>query len=282
MRTLMLAAALAAVTAASGCAEPLCNTADCDNQLIVARNIAFAGEQPDNVTEGFDLDGIVSVGDDSTSCRQNDYVGPDGTPGIDNQFAVLWEAIVDVIGDAAEGLVLGAINDGNLLLMMEIAGIDDPLNDDCVDVNIFIGDGKPDVGNDGYITSGQTFDVADDSPYSHVECGTLVDGVLRAGPFDGTIRVSILDTRFDLDIFGAVISGELQPDGSMYATMGAGVLAEQIITVANEADYRLEGLVDTIVRNRADLARNEFGDCEQISATMLFDGTSGFLYEDAR
>ena len=58
--------------------------------------------------------------------------------------------------------------------------------------------------------------------------------------------------------------------------------AEQIITVANEADYRLEGLVETLVRNRADLARNEYGDCDQISATMLFDGTPGFLYGDAR
>lgn len=277
----MIITALVAV-ASTGCSEPLCNTAECDSQLIVARNIAFAGEQPDNVTLGFDLDDIVSTGDDSPSCRQVDYVAPDGTPGIDNQFAVLWEAIVDVIGDAAEGLVLGAINDGNLLLMIEISGIDDPQNDPCVDVDLFIGDGKPDVGNDGYITSGQTFDIAEDSPYTHVECAWLEDGVLHTPPFDGTIRVSVLDTRFDLAVFDARISGELQADGSMYATMGAGVLGEEIITVANDADYRLEGLVETLVRARADLARNEFGDCEQLSATLLFDGTPGFLYEDAR
>lgn len=281
MRTIIQtsALALAALTAAAGCSPALCESGDCENRVIVARNIAFATEQPGGVAEGFDLDDIVSTGTDTTSCNREDYVAPDGREGIDNQFAVLWDAIVNVIGDAVDGLILGAINDGFLLFMIELDGIDDLENDDCVRVEIYVGEGKPIVGTDGYIASSQTFGRGDKGPLSVIECGTIVDGVLDAGPFDGELPISILDVSFDLEVFDARFRGRLNPDGTVTAVLGAAIDSAQIIEVGEGADYRLEGLVGPLVRNRSDMARDEFGDCQRLSATMLYDGTTAFFYD---
>lgn len=277
----LLAMVMVASAASTGCGTALCEDGECETQVVVARNISFAMEQDNGVAEGFDLDGLESEGTDIQSCNQVDYVAPDGRTGIDNQFAVLWEAIVNVIGDAVDGLIVGAINDGNLLFMAEMRGIDNRQNDDCVEVNIFVGSGQPIVGTDGHIVPGQTFDISEQNTGSHIECGKIKDGVLTAGPFDGEIPIHILDVTFNLKVYGAMIRGELHDDGSMTAVLGAAVDSEQVIEVAEQNDYRLEGLVGTLVRNRSDMARDEFGDCQRLSATMLYDGVSSYIYEDS-
>jgi hypothetical protein len=281
MRNLMISiVGLAACL--GGCSPDLCDSGECETRVVVARNISFAMEEGDGVAEGFDLDGRVSEGVDLQSCNQPDYVAPDGRTGIDNQFAVLWEAIVDVIGDAVDGLLVGAINDGNLLFMAEMRGLDDPRNDECVEVNIFLGTGQPLVGTDGLIVPGQTFDVGEEGNLSHIECGVVKDGILTAGPFDGEIPIHILDVQFNLRVHDAMIRGELRDDGSMSAIIGAAVDGQQIIDVAEQNDYRLEGLVGTLVRNRSDMGRDEFGDCQRLSATMIYDGISAYTFEDAQ
>lgn len=273
---------IAAALAAAGCSDPLpCSSGTCEDRVAVGQYITFGVEEPEGVTPGFDLDDLVSSGDDFESCRQPDFVAPDGTRGIDNQFALLWAAITDIIGDAADGLLMGAINDGNLLMMVRFEGIDDLEYDDCVDVSVFLGEGKPFIGTDGLITSGQTFDVAPDTPMSRVACAVLEDGVVTTDHFDGVIPISILDVSFDLEIYQARLRAELHDDGSITATIGAGVSVDQVIEVAEGADYRLEGLVSTLVRNRADLAPDEYGECQRMSATLLVDGTRAFLYEDS-
>jgi hypothetical protein len=276
----LTAAALVAACAAEDDAA-LCAAAACEPLVVVARSISFATEQADGVSEGFDLDGLVSDGTDAASCRQQDYTSPAGVPGIDNQFSILWEAITNVIDDAVDGLVRGAINDGSLVFVIELSGVDDRSNDDCVDLRILLGAGKPDIGTDGYITSGQTFDVAPGSPQSYFPCATIRAGVLEAGPFDGEIPVSVLDFNFTMRVYDAYVRAALHEDGSMTATLGAALEAEQIIEIGESADYRLVGLVSTLVRNRADLDPNELGECQKMSATLLLEGVSAFLYADA-
>lgn len=274
---------LALATLVSACDTEdagLCASGECEPVVVVARGIAFATEQADGVSMGFDLDGRISDGTDFESCRQEDYVSPDGEPGIDNQFSILWKAITNVIDDAVDGLLRGAINDGSLLFIIELTGVDDRLNDDCVDLRILQGAGKPDIGTDGYITSGQTFDIASDSPQSYFPCATLRDGVLEAGPFDGEVPVSVLDFNFTMRVYNALVRATLHEDGSMTAMIGTALEAEQIIEIGESADFRLVGLVSTLVRNRADLDPDEFGECQKMSGTLLLDGVSAFMYED--
>jgi hypothetical protein len=274
---------VAAACAAAACTDELCPSGDCEPRVFVARDIAFAVEGPDGVSDGFDLDGVVSAEGDPAGCGQPDFVAPDGRPGIDNRFAVLWSAVVELIGDAAEGLVRGAINSGTLLLIIELRGVDDPREDDCVDVNLILGAGLPDVGTDGYITSGQTFDIDTAAPFTTVPCARVRDGVLEVGPFDGALRMSVLEVNADLRMHGARIRGPLAPDGSFDGLMGAGLEIDQIVEVANSTDNipdEVQGLVETLVGNLADLARDEFGDCRHISAALHYQGVSAFLYED--
>ena len=278
MRAIALAGLIA--LAVAGC-DDVCPTGECETRAVVSRQITFATEV-DGVSEGFDLDGIVSDGSDPESCRQPDYLGPDGTEGVDNQFAVLWDAIVTIAGDAVEGLVQGAIADGSLLLMVEVDGIDDPVYDDCVGVGIFMGAGKPDIGTDGLITTGQTFDMAPTSPYTRIDCAEIRDGVVLAGPFDGIVPVQILDVGFELEVHDAHLRGTLREDGSMDIVLGAGVPTQQIIDVANDADGFDAGVVIQLVNARADMARDdELQECTQISATILVDGASAFVFEEA-
>ncbi len=274
--------ALAAVVAAGCSSDEVCATGDCTEHVFVSRGITFAQED-DGITAGFDLDERVSADDDIPSCGWEDYVDADGRQGIDNQFALLWGVILDAAGDAVEGLLQGAINDGTLLIGVEMIGVDDLQNDDCVAVDMLILAGQPDIGTDGLITTGQTFDIREDSPEMHVDCGVIEDGIITAGPFDGFIPVQLLAVAFDLKVHGAYIRGTMNDDGTVSFVLGAGVEVQQIIDVANNipGSEDLAGVITPLMRNRADLARDEFGDCQQLSATMLVDSAPAFIYADA-
>jgi len=258
-----------------------CGDDESEPVQYVAQVINFAGPMANDVSIGFNLDGIVSDGADRDSCNQVDWTSPNGAPGVDNAFAILWDALLDVAGDAVVGLIAGAIADGTLLMMFELDGVTDPADSECVGGRIFIAAGAPDIGTNGLITSGQTFDRSAGSAVTEIPCGPMKDGVAVMGPFAGVLPIKVLDVRFDLPVHDALMQVRLREDGTMEAIIGAAIANETLKEVALQADNaEIEGLLTVLIDRVADLDPDESGICRSTSATMMVEAVPAFIYAD--
>jgi len=167
--------------------------------------------------DGFDLDGVVSTADaPSSACAHDDFVDPAGTPGIDLQY---WRAVGCVRGfqpgEIADVVVSQAVRDGSMTILLELRGVDDPLNDDDVRVQIYASPDAPPVGAGGEVLPFGTLSADADARYrSAVGAGRIVDGVLTAGPMDVRVRLNIQIVAGDLTFHDARVRIALHPDGS--------------------------------------------------------------------
>ena len=105
----------------------------------VIYELKFGREEPSGISLGDNIDQQVSDGQDPSSCYQSDLSSPDGEEGIDNQFAKIIPLIEAVGGEAIEGLAQGIINQGRLLMMLQLTALDDEdlSEDDCFHLESF-------------------------------------------------------------------------------------------------------------------------------------------------
>ena len=154
---------------------------------------------------GFNLDNAVSPDGEEASCGHGDLTSPSGEEGIDNQFAELWSTIYPIVGEQVNALLQNAINEGRVLVMVELEGVDDLYEDDQVSVRVFRGISRPDIGTRGLITPDQTFQFDYNSPITSVEDAQIQGGELTVGPVEFNIPLTILD----LDIIAKIELGML-------------------------------------------------------------------------
>ena len=168
---------------------------------------------------GFDLDSTVSSGD-TPPCAHDDFVAPDGTPGIDYglwSFLRQYEPLQK--DQLIDSVIRSAVKNGEMSIVMELGGVDDMVNDDAVTVQIFSTQDSPLVGTDGQVLPNGTLAVHPDSLYhSTIATGAIKDGVLEAGPFDVSLKFFIqivdadmllTDSWIRLDLGDATASGVL-------------------------------------------------------------------------
>ncbi len=253
------------------------------SHVNVVRALGIAGELEPGVAEGFDLDERSSPPGEEDSCQHGDAVSPDGQEGIDNQFGRMWPAIEPLVGEAVEGLLQGAINEGRILMMMELADLDDLQNDDNVTFNIYRGSLDPQIGTFGLIAPDQTFRIDDSFPLTSVEGLKLENGELVAGPVPIQFPIDILDARFNMNIQDALVRVQIHDDGSFTGVIGGAfsvpdVIGELLMTGA-AAETRL---VAPAFEANADMGRDEDGTCNLLSAAFVFEGTTAFVVRDAQ
>lgn len=246
--------------------------------VLVSYGFVRADPMRGGVVDGFDLDDRASTAGDPMSCRHADFTSPDGVPGIDNQFARLLPVVDSMTGGAVDGLIQGAVNNGQLLLAVTMDGVDDLREDACVRLTFQRVQGVPLVGSDMRIDPGQTFDLMRDEPVGRATA-RIRGGVLEAGPFELPFPVAVLDARFVMDLHGARIRARVGPDGSFSGVIGAGINWQAVgETIAR---YGIgEGLQSMLVgalRLFADLAPDSGGVCRQISAGLRFDARPAFV-----
>lgn len=249
--------------------------------MVMISEIWFARIE-DGRSVGFDLDGDVSTAGGAGGCGVADVVTPDGVEGIDNSFAALLPALEAIGAEAIEPLLQAAVDDGELLLMLEMQGLDDRAQDDCVDLTISRAQGEPAVGGLGRIVPGQTFDRLADAPPAKVACSALQDGVLRASPFELPLPVTIFDESLYLDLLGGVVEVELREDGSVRGAIGAGISTAQLqenIASLDGVESAIINLASTALASRADLAPDEGGTCTQMSVVLEFEAVSAYFFE---
>ena len=255
-------------------------------RVAILDTLRFTRELEPGVALGFDLDGTVSAGGDPATCGKTDFVSPDGTPGIDNQLALL-TPLFDFVGiGAVEGLIQGAIEEGGLLLGFRIEGLTDPGADADVTVTLLVAQGTPLLGTDGQLLSGQTFRLADDSPDLAAPTARVEGGVLTAGPFDAVLPIVVFGKRYELPFYQAQIRATLTYDGGLSdGVFGGEVRIADLLALAalaNQGDDNILPAVTTVLEDIGDLAPDPAGVCRSMSAALGFTAVSAFLFESPR
>ena len=235
------------------------------------------------VTAGFDIDNRVSDSTDVSSCRKEDYTSPppESTPGVDNQLGPLLASAEDTFHIRAN--LEANVQSGAILVLLEVRGVDDLVNDDRVEVDAYVGllpagVSAPMLDAMGHITAGQTFDVDAMSAAADMTAlitlrGSIEDGRLAAGPGDFTMSLPLADTRvtfeaksahiaFDIDattLSDGVVGGALDVDDTVAAMEG--------VMGFDAATARL------LLETNADLDRDDAAmECQSISIALAFEG----------
>ena len=191
-----------------------------DSHANVVRTMRIVGQSEPGVALGFDLDETVSGDDDVETCRHGDLTDPDGRTGIDNQLAVMWPLIEPLVGEPVHGLLQQAINQGRVLIIMELVGVDDFQNDDNVTLNVYRASATPEVGNLGYISPDQTLYYNYAMKASVVENAAIVDGELVAGPVEIDVPLKILDLDYVATVYRGIVRLKIREDGTFDGLIG--------------------------------------------------------------
>ena len=289
--------ALAALLASCGEAAPTASTdagaaprdvraplAACDSpgrqRSAVLATFSFTRADPmrGNVVDGFDLDDYVSSAGDIMGCRQADFTSPDGVRGIDNQIARLLPIVDMMTGGAFDGLIQGAVNNGQLLVAVTMDRVDDLRDDACVSLTFQRVAGTPFVGSDMRIDPGQTFDLMRDQPITRVE-GRIRNGVVEAGPFDLALPIAALDARFVVNVKGTRFRATVRDDGAMTGILGGGISVMEFSDTIRSLTIRASEMAafTGALRLFADLAAGADGMCTQISMGMRFDARPAYV-----
>lgn len=251
-----------------------------DSHANVVRRLTFSAQLEPGVALGFDLDGRDSAPGDEDSCGHGDAVGPDGITGIDNQFAVLWSAIEPIVGVQVEELLQGAINEGLVLVMLEITDFDDLQNDDSATFNLFRGRLDPQVGTMGLLAPDQTYYYDYSAPLSSAPA-SITDGQLVAGPVEFGLPITILDLDIILPLREAFVRLQLADDGTAVGVFGGTInipsVAEALLETGAAAETRT---VLPFFEANADMNRVD-GECQDISVAVEIETTTAFVVRDA-
>ena len=243
----------------------------------VVSRLVLQGVDDEGVALGFDLDGVTSEAGNDESCGHADLTNPAGEPGVDNQFAAVWNIIEPLVGTAVRELLGEAINEGRFLLVMELDGVDDLQNDDDVTLRLVRGQLTPKVGAAGYLLPNQTYSVDQDFPSSEVTGVAIVDGRVTAGPLQVTVPIEIFDANFPLRIQDGIVSLTIREDGSFEGVLGGTI----------DVQAAIQELLNTGAAAEAELVRPFFEDnadmgfdgetCQLLSIAVGFDTAPGFL-----
>ncbi len=235
--------------------------------VFIVSAMDFTRATESGAVPGFDLDGVVSGDGDPAGCGHGDLMSPDGTPGVDNAFAALVPLLESIGAGAVEGLIEDAIHSGELLLLLEISGVDDLSNDTCVDLSLSRGTGVPLLATDGTLQVDQTFAVDTARPATGASGGTLTDGVIEVDGFDLMLPVQILDEFLEFEMEGGALRLSPNEDGTYAGQLAGGVvvasLAGQIAAIPDIGELR--NVVPPIIEGAADLWPDESGACTHLS-----------------
>ncbi len=250
---------------------------------------------------GFNLDGmdVREASPDIADCtrRDEDFLSSseEGVVGIDNALQRFIPTIEGLLtgcpGGATRGCLDATLRDqitqGNLILIVEVAGLDDFTNDDSVTVQILLGQaaaaGAPMLGADGRLASGGAYTVAvgpDGSPLllGPAYTGDVFQGRLRIRTDLLALSINTGARQLDLTLANAEIRFNISETDLTSGMIGGALRNEDIITAAAMVSAGSEGLVRAAVESAADIAPTANpATCGMVSVGITFEATSANL-----
>lgn len=258
-----------------------CGPSDVPEELHtrVLRVLEFAREGPPGVSKGMDLDGRVSRANDTVSCGKEDFVAPDGTPGIDNELGRLLP-LIDLAGEnAVQELVQGTINEGRMMVLFEIVE-----RGEALELLMKRGMDRPLLGTDNRILPGQTLALHPDPLLGRAKLNRREDGTLQTEPFELQLPILVFSVLYEVRMPAAIV--RLYPavdGGAAEGLIAGGVPIDQLMTIlrqATEVGGDFEGLFGDALRDSADLDRGPDGVCRATSVAVTFETVPAFTFAD--
>lgn len=250
----------------------------------VIYELKFGREEPPGISLGYNIDGRNSDGQDADSCYRSDLRSPEGEEGVDNQFAKIVPLIEAVGGEAIEGLTQGIINQGRLLMMFHLTALDDErlLEDDCIHLESFYGLGTPQIGTQGFLLSGQTFDRDTNRPATNSENLTLNEGAFEVRGLELDLPLEVFDQSYLFELDRVLIRGRFTPDGELHGFISGALDVEAVARRVEMIDGggMVAELVPRFLRQQADLSPDQDGICRSLSMTLTFKAKRAFIYAD--
>jgi hypothetical protein len=260
-------------------------------------------DESDAGLDGFDLDRRVSTMSSPASdeCAHDDFTSPTGSPGIDYNFLRLindertredGKYIFGGFrqGQLVDGVISGATKNGSMTILLQVMNVDDPENDDDVQVEVFASEDPPALGTDNAVLPGATLSVHEDEQFHSGRVnGSILDGVLTAGPLDFRFPIDIMIVSDIFLIHDAFVRLELG-DGTFQGTVtGYWDVADirRIIGIpttdnGNAANFTIEQFEQGMLEYADGNYNPETGLCESLSIMFQFSGLQAFLVEDDR
>ena len=243
----------------------------------ILREFSFFGTDENGLAYGFDLDGNVSQEGEEESCGHGDLESPDGAVGIDNQLAKIWTLIEPVAGSIAQELLQGSINEGRVLLALELVGMDNLENDTDVSLRIFTAEGEPEIGTLGLISPNQTFSINTEADFVEVQGVSIENGRVQVGPMDFSMPLDILELQTTLNIKDGSFDFTIHDDGTFHGYMGGAISVSEFLADIKNTDAADDAaLVEALFVNNADMGYDS-GECDLFSLAFSFSGTNAFV-----
>ncbi len=247
---------------------------------------------------GFDLDGIDSrrAGSTAASCAHDDFVGHDGEAGIDNQY---WRLMGCIDGYRPNGLMdrlfesNSKMTEGSYAILIEISGMDDPKNDDEIEVQLLSANAPATVDANGGIMQNVSVAVHEDPRYHNpVARGKIVDGILTTEPIDIRIKEKQQTSDNEYWFREARLRAEILEDGGIKGVIGAYWDTTNLYSFTNEQHigeyhqgrnaaynrgFMCAGLYHAMARVADGHPDPETGQCTSISTAFLFEAVPAFV-----
>jgi hypothetical protein len=257
------------------------------SHIYVINVLSLADLEADGTTAGFNVDNDAVVECNGLTAGEDaelNGAAPDNGTGIDN---ALGPALFGIVGSSIQD----GVDEGDVLLMLEVRGVDNFTNDSCVGVNFFIGalpEGvdAPELDASGRLAADQTFDIISTSfldgtggtmPRIQFGSASIVGGRLRGGPADFPLSLSLLGVNLTLTIRSAQLRFNITESTIGAGRLGGALNTDEVVTavqgIPDLASY-VEIVMDTL-NNSADIDENDTPDsCEAGSIALKLDGVT--------
>jgi len=250
---------------------PICTE---ETTVFLLNDLAYL-RQENGLSKGFNLDNTSSNTQDPRGCYHQDFVHPDGTSGIDNNFAHAIDFLAATEAEDIEYSFNEAIRDGLLLLLLEIEG-DLYSSDACLRARISYGEGPPLLSSSGQPLDGQSFSRRDISSTDWVEVHKENDDLYMQG-FDIVLQSEIMTVPITLSLEQAQLHldiSESYPQGYF----GGGIpFEETLILTSFDMVGMTEGLQERL-GGLLDLFPDATQRCQSISTHFHFQTIPAHFY----
>lgn len=223
---------------------------------------------------GWDLDERVSDEDDVEGCRKTDYVGLDGTVGVDNQMAAVLKEVIGATGEAFPSLLANAVREGGISLLFEFV-------DGGKALAIRRGGSAPLLGTDNKILPGQTFELHDDYWLGGTtKVARTADGQLEYGPFALKLPAVVFGIYYQITLVDARMRVDYSSSGTdVTGYVGGSFKLDDIYTIADTIVVpEIGDLVRAIVPPMADIRSPDTRQCDRISIGARVHGLKAFTF----
>jgi hypothetical protein len=236
------------------------------------------------VSYGMNLDGTSDGRATAKTCGHQKFTGVNGEPAVDNQ---LYRAVGCSKMHRSTGPGTHAYIDPFLI---EIRGLDDPKNDDHVEVGIYSTDDTPLQGADGKPLPNQTLAVTKNARWRANGAGRIVNGELSTDVFSSLYLKWVMPTW---GLFGQASENEfddvrfkleLRPDGTVDGLMASYRPIDNIFTIgrcckgtASTANNDCASEHKTLAMLADGYPDPETGQCTKISSASNLKGIPVFI-----